>query len=239
LFYGYTNPSLAPTFSGFVNGDTAASLSKSVTETTPLTARSNVGFYPIVPSGAIDPNYAISYRFGVASVFPVILTETASSEVAVAGQPLPALSVSYGGFVNGDTPANLISPAIAFTPTTSANAPGFYPVYISGGESHNYLVEPIAGILDLQMPQPVAPPLNPGQVAFVTTLYTDLLGRSPENLAASFWIGQLNAGVTRATVAHQIYNSPESVSYRAAHKGHAISLAQALTNAQKAQALAS
>ena len=234
-FYGSAVPSLTPTFSGFVNGDTPASLSGAVTETTPLTASSNVGFYPIVPGGATDWNYAISYRFGVAGVYPDVLTETASSAVAVAGQPLPALAVSYSGFVNGDTAANLASPATAFTPATPASAPGFYPVYLTGGSSNNYIVNRVAGILDVARPQPV---YNPGQVAFVSTLYTELLGRAPEGGGYAFWIGQINGGATRATVARQIFNSPEAAGYRTARHGHTVGLAQALSDAQKAQALA-
>ena len=46
---------------GFVNGDTLASLTAQPTFSTPATSTSNVGAYSLVASGAADPNYSIRY----------------------------------------------------------------------------------------------------------------------------------------------------------------------------------
>lgn len=82
---GTANPTFTATYEGFVNGDTAPAIVPSLT--TAATASSPVGTYPIVASGASDPNYAISYREGS-------LTVTAKSTLDL---PIPTISVISGG----------------------------------------------------------------------------------------------------------------------------------------------
>ncbi len=64
------NPPLTATYQGFVNGNTAASLTTPVSLTTTATASSPAGAYPIVPSGASSPNYAITLVTGTMTVTP-------------------------------------------------------------------------------------------------------------------------------------------------------------------------
>ena len=72
IIYGQAVPTL--TFfqsDGFVNGDTAAGLTTQPTFTTDAaTFGSAVGSYPIVGSGASDPNYTISYANGTLTITP-------------------------------------------------------------------------------------------------------------------------------------------------------------------------
>ena len=221
--YGQAVTSLPPSYAGFVNGDTPANLIKmAIGFTTPKPVY-NVGFYPTFAGGASSLDYAISYVPGIMDVIPAILTATPSSAFTVSGQPLPTFTVSYSGFVNGDTAASLTTPVAISTPATASSAPGFYPVISSGGSAANYVINHSYGILDV-LPPPT-PPLNPGQVAFVTSLYANILGRTPENFGYLVWTNQLNQGVTRASVAQQIYFSPEALAYRALHPGQTISLA--------------
>ena len=143
----------------------------------------------------------------------------------MSGQPLPNFTVSYSGFVNGDTAANLTTPATVSTPANALSAPGFYPVIASGGSARDYVFNDSYGILDV-LPAPTPPKFNPGQVAFVTSLYEEILGRTPEDAGLAVWINDLNQGVTRASVAQQIYQSPEAVAFRAVHRGQTVSLAR-------------
>ena len=69
--YGAANPSLTYTFTGFVNGDTSASLTTLPTFSTTAINASHVGTYPIQAAGAVDPNYSISYVNGTLTVTPV------------------------------------------------------------------------------------------------------------------------------------------------------------------------
>jgi hypothetical protein len=66
--YGASNPTLAPSYSGLVAGDTAANLTSQPTCTTTATSSSSTGTYPVACSGAVDPNYTISYAAGMLTV---------------------------------------------------------------------------------------------------------------------------------------------------------------------------
>jgi hypothetical protein len=61
-------PLLEATYSGFVNGDTPASLDVAPTLSTTATDSSPVGDYPITVSGALDANYTITFVGGILTV---------------------------------------------------------------------------------------------------------------------------------------------------------------------------
>ncbi|HBM86419.1 MAG TPA: hemagglutination activity domain-containing protein, partial [Opitutae bacterium] len=75
--YGATDPTLTYDITGFVNGDTAASLDSAVSIA--RAAGEAVGDYTVTPSGAAGGNYAISYVTSEFSITPAALTVTASS----------------------------------------------------------------------------------------------------------------------------------------------------------------
>ena len=83
--YGAALPALIASFSGFVNGDTSASLTTQPVVSTTATASSPVGSYPTSAAGAVDPNYTITYIAGTLTVTPAALTITASSPSKVYG----------------------------------------------------------------------------------------------------------------------------------------------------------
>src|SRR5438874_362069 len=103
---------LTASYSGLVNSDTQASLTSLPTIITTATAASHVSGnpYSITASGAIDTDYTISYIAGTLTVTPGALTITADSKSKPYGAALPALTASYVGLVNGDTPALLPTP---------------------------------------------------------------------------------------------------------------------------------
>ena len=65
---GTANPPLTASYSGFVNGDTPASLDIPVSLSTTATTDSPVGTYPIVAAGAADANYAITFVPGTLTI---------------------------------------------------------------------------------------------------------------------------------------------------------------------------
>ncbi len=67
---GTANPVLTATYSGLVNGDTAASLDSPVVLTTTADAGSPAGTYPITAGGAADVNYLITHLNGTLTVQP-------------------------------------------------------------------------------------------------------------------------------------------------------------------------
>ena len=93
VVFGATMPALTDIISGFVNNNTAASLSSQpVCHTTATSASgkdsSPAGIYPITCSGATDSDYAISYVAGTLTVSraPVTLTYVSPSHLTRNGQ---------------------------------------------------------------------------------------------------------------------------------------------------------
>ena len=77
--YAAALPTLTAHFTGFVNGDTAASLTTQPKLSTPATASSPVGRYAINASGAADPDYTITYVPGTLAVAYATSTSVAAS----------------------------------------------------------------------------------------------------------------------------------------------------------------
>lgn len=71
---------------------------------------------------------------------PPTLTITAPSPSTTYGGTLPALTPTYADFVEDDTVASLVSPAVCTTTVTSATVPGTYPVTCTGAVDPNYTI---------------------------------------------------------------------------------------------------
>jgi len=145
--YGAANPALTAAYSGFVNGDIAASLDTPVTLATTATTSSGVGTYPITASGAADANYTITHANGTLTVTRASLTVRADDKSRVINQPNPPLTATYTGFVNGDTAASLDSPVSLSTTAIQSSPIGTYPITVSGASDANYIVTHVNGTL--------------------------------------------------------------------------------------------
>jgi hypothetical protein len=136
---------LTASYVGLVNNDTPASLMPGPTLSTTATAASNVGSYTITVGGPSYPDYTISYITGTLNVTPVSLTITADNKSKVYGDPLPQLTFSVAGFVNGNTavqtPPTLITTASPSSPVTS------YSITASGAVDPNYTISYVSGAL--------------------------------------------------------------------------------------------
>ena len=89
---GHACPPSRPSYSGFVNGDNAASLTTAPTCSTTATSSSPVGSYPSSCSGASDPNYAITYVPGATVVGTAALVIRASSGTMTYGGAVPTIT---------------------------------------------------------------------------------------------------------------------------------------------------
>ena len=79
--YDVANPTFTATYTGFVNGDTSASLTTQPTLTTTAVLLSPTGTYPITPAGAVDANYTITYTAGTLTIGKTAATVTVVSSV--------------------------------------------------------------------------------------------------------------------------------------------------------------
>lgn len=136
--YGSTNPTFPISYSGFMNGETAAVIDTSPTASSAATQSSNVGTYPINLTGGFDNNYTINLPSGTFSITKAPLTVTANNETKLTGQHNPPFSLFYNGFLNGDNSSVIDSaPTLSSTATTNSS-PGTYPITPTGGYDNNY-----------------------------------------------------------------------------------------------------
>jgi hypothetical protein len=173
--YGQNNPAFSVSYSGFVNGDSPSSLGGSLIYTTTVTSASPVGAYPVTPSGLTSSNYTITFVDGTLGVTPAPLTVTANNASKTYGQNNPAFSVSYSGFVNGDSPSSLGGSLTYTTTATSASPVGAYSVTPSGLTSSNYTISFGAGTLSV----------TPAAVTVTINNSLMLVGNSPPPLTGS------------------------------------------------------
>ncbi|KQO20569.1 hypothetical protein ASF10_15950 [Flavobacterium sp. Leaf82] len=145
--YGSANPTLTASYTGFVNGDTVASLTTPPTIATIADATSPVGTYPITASGAVNTNYTIAYTDGILTVNPATLTVTADAQSKTYGSANPTLTATYTGFVNGDTAASLTTPPTIATIADATSPVGTYPITASGAVNPNYTIAYVDGTL--------------------------------------------------------------------------------------------
>ncbi|MEQ1407292.1 MBG domain-containing protein [Neorhizobium sp. Rsf11] len=105
------------TYSGFVGGDTAASLGGTLAYGGTSQAATNVGSYSITASGLTSGNYAITYLPGTLTVSPAALTVTANAQTIAYGNSVPVLtySITAGSLFGGDTLTGALTTAASST----------------------------------------------------------------------------------------------------------------------------
>ena len=147
--YGTADPTLTGTLAGFLTGDY-------VTATYGRAAGEAVAGSPYTVSAALAPaavlgNYNITYNTASFTINGASLTGTANNQNKVYGASLPAFTVTYTGFVNGDTAAVLTGTLSCSTTATASSpaSPPTYPITCSGQSAANYTITYVAGALTI------------------------------------------------------------------------------------------
>ncbi|HEY3161421.1 MAG TPA: Ig-like domain repeat protein, partial [Vicinamibacterales bacterium] len=107
--YGAPLPAFSASTSGFVNGESLASLTGSLTFATSATATSAIGTYPVMPQGVSSPNYTITFAAGTLAIMKASTATSASASPQPVGLNQPVTltaTVSVGapgaGAMSGD-----------------------------------------------------------------------------------------------------------------------------------------
>ncbi|MDB5911145.1 MAG: hypothetical protein JWP34_5262 [Massilia sp.] len=131
--YGTGNPAFSASYGGFVNGDTSSSLGGTLAFSTSATNASPVGSYAVAPSGLTSSNYTITFINGNLTVTKAHLTVTADNQSKVYGAPLPTLTATISGFVNGETlgTSGVSGSAIVSTTATAGSSVAGSPYTIT------------------------------------------------------------------------------------------------------------
>ncbi|HEY2233990.1 MAG TPA: MBG domain-containing protein [Candidatus Angelobacter sp.] len=136
--FGAPNPAFTGTIVGIKNGDNITA-----TYSTPATANSPAGTYPIIPA-LVDPtgklgNYTVTINNGTLTVTTAILTVTANNASRFYGDPNPLFTGTIQGIQNGDnitaTYSSIADPTspvgtYAIVPTLSDNGTGALANYV-------------------------------------------------------------------------------------------------------------
>lgn len=121
-----------------------------------------ISYAKAIPEASIPQDYQVYYRvlgdvnhedIAPASVTVTIalapLTIAADSVAIYAGNPIPELTVSYYGFVNGDTEEVLSEQPTVTTEATAESGIGFYKITVTGGAAENYQIIHVDGKLTI------------------------------------------------------------------------------------------
>ena len=136
--YGAPNPTFTGTIVGIKNGDNITA-----TYSTPATANSPAGTYPIIPA-LVDPNnllgnYTVTINNGTLTITSATLTVTAANASRFYGDPNPVFTGTITGIQNGDnitatysSVADPTSPVGTYpiVPTLSDNGTGALANYV-------------------------------------------------------------------------------------------------------------
>lgn len=142
--YGTANPEFTATYTGLVNGDTPASLTQPTYTTTAATT-SSVNAYPITVADVTSPNYDIAFTAGTLTIVKAKLIVRAADASKNYASTNPQFTVTYEGFVNGDTQNSLITQGIATTSVNTASNAGTYPIVPLGVTDESYDPEYVNG----------------------------------------------------------------------------------------------
>ena len=146
--YGDENP----TFEYTVSGGTIQGTPQIVCE---AGKDASVGTYDIrIEAGSIRyPNLVLVG--GTLTVTKAPLTVKADNKVMKEGDAVPALTVTYSGFKNGETEDVLTVKPTASTTATAESERGEYPITVSGGEAQNYELTYLEGTLTVTKPDQI------------------------------------------------------------------------------------
>ncbi len=134
--FGEDNPAFTVSYAGFANGDTDMDITAPVASTSATNTSPN-GQYEISLSGGSAQNYALTLKPGTLTIGKAQLIVRADDLTRSYGSANPPLTLSYDGFVNGDTPED-ITPPVASAVVESGTVPGVYAITLIGGSADNY-----------------------------------------------------------------------------------------------------
>jgi len=198
ITYGDALPTFTVRYSGFVNGDTAASLDTAASVAV-ATASFHAGSYGLTAADAFDPNYTISFVPGTLTVAKAALTISADSLTQVAGRPQPTLTATFSGFVNGETSAVLTTqPQLS---TDSDGSVGTAATSVSGASSDDYQISYQAGTLTVVADTPsfavlssIAAPLAGNTPTYTVTIVSGFDGQAIAGGTVQFRLDGVDQG---------------------------------------------
>jgi len=193
--YGAANPTFTASYTGFVNGDTAAVISGSPTLTTAADTNSPVGGYVITNTlGSLSAtNYAFTLVNGTLTINQTLLVIAANNDAKTYdGNPYTTNNgVTYTGFVNGETAAALGGSLSYGGTSQGATNAGGYTIIPFGQISSNYSINYTNGTLTIN-PLGVTVTANPQTKVYGTSDPVLTYSVMPSLVTGDSFIGSLS-----------------------------------------------
>ncbi len=126
--FGAPLPAFSASYSGFIAGESTASLSALATMSTPATASSPVATYPIMPGGVVASNYSVLYANGTLTVSKA---GTTTRLVSSKNPSRPGDSVTFTGSLSAVAPGAGVPTGVVQFKIDRANAGA--PVALAAG----------------------------------------------------------------------------------------------------------
>jgi gliding motility-associated-like protein len=146
--------STAFTYTGSMNSETVGSVVLTYGTGSAATAIVNTYTDQVTASAAtggtfLASNYTITYQTGDIIVVPAPLTITPDNKTRYFGDTDPVFTVTYKGFVNNESIAQLTSQPVTSTTASLASPIGKYPITARGVSAANYSINYVAGVLNI------------------------------------------------------------------------------------------
>ena len=170
--YGAADPAFTYNITtGALNG--ADVLSGAITRE----AGEDVGTYAL-QSSLFNSDYDITFVPANLTVGKADLTATGNDQTKFIGEANPELTISYTGFVNGDTETNITTPTIA-TLADESSPLGNYDITLTGGAATNYNLSLVNGTLTVsQRPFITTWEITSSDVNRTRTFFTAVSGQT-------------------------------------------------------------
>ncbi|MCY1636693.1 MBG domain-containing protein [Marinifilum sp. D737] len=147
--YGEVNPEFTLSYTGFVNGDEELVLDTKPTCTTEANQQTGIGDVDIIVSGGSDSNYNFNHAKGILTINRAELTVSADDKAITYGDDIPEFTLSYAGFVNGESESVLTAqPVVTSNANVDSNA-GTEEIKVTGGAADNYSLKHENGTLSI------------------------------------------------------------------------------------------
>jgi hypothetical protein len=176
ITYDSPIPTLTYVISGFVNGDTqATAVTGAPVLSTTATSTSPAGSYPIdVTIGTLAAaNYVFDLKDGVLKINNATLILATPDVTITYGSPIPALTYTLSGFVNGQTQATATTGTPTVSTTATATSPvGTYPISVGIGTlvAPGYTIQYKSGTLTITKATPLLNWATPAAIPYGTAL---------------------------------------------------------------------
>ena len=148
--YGEGVDSNRLSYKGFVYDEDATALAIPPVVTCDGGDQPHVGTHALTPSGGEAQDYEFAYEPGTLTVEKAPLTASPKPCTMAYGDYLPWFEIAYEGFVYDDDESVLTAKPRATTDATRQSDTGTYPIRLSGGDAHDYVLSLRSGTLTIE-----------------------------------------------------------------------------------------